>query len=92
MLEITNTTCFVQSGEALTASFDDGLMMMDPIAGRYYQLNTSSLAIWELIAKPVTLEQLVNALSQRFEGADNIEAEVRLALEQLHTRGLVVAE
>lgn len=80
----------VRTGEAITASVDDELVMMDVEAGTYYGLNSVAAAIWKLLSTPTTVHELCTALSQSFEvPSEQCTAEVLEFLEHLQAKGLV---
>lgn len=75
----------------LTADVDRELLMMSVEQGRYFNLNSVGSRIWELLAAPVAVDGLVDALTAEYDVApDAARREVERFLGALHERGLLV--
>lgn len=74
----------------MSAAVDDELLMMSVDHGRYFNLNEVGARIWELLAEPVTLTQLVDALVKDYAvEARAARGEVEAFLADLRARGLL---
>lgn len=83
----------VQKLEALvSAPMGDELAMMDLDSGKYLVLDRIGAIVWEEIAEPIRVGDLIDRLEARFAVArDQCEADVLTFLGQLETRGLLRA-
>ena len=77
----------------LTALVGDELLMMSVEQGRYFNLNLVGTRIWELLAVPLTVDALVEALTNEYD-IDPITArsEIVSFLGALRDRGLLVTD
>lgn len=71
---------------------DDGLVIVSPTAGKVRVLNTVGKTIWELLDGEHSVEALQTALMAQFSDipAEQIEKDVKIFLEDLTSKGLVV--
>ncbi len=76
----------------LAAAVGDELLMMSSIDGKYFNLNGVGARIWELLARPASVEDLVTALTSEYDvDADAARAQVREFLAALRERNLLVS-
>jgi hypothetical protein len=69
------TTRIVRSPEPAQAETGGGLVLLSLENGKYFGLNATGQAIWELIAAPMSIAQIGRALEARFEvDADHARA------------------
>lgn len=81
-LDQKNLSCEDFGGEMVAINFD---------TGKYYGLSETALAIWNLLMRPRTEAELIEALDQRFEaGEHNIAANVHAFLEILDGENLLI--
>jgi len=74
----------------MSAAVNDELLMMSVDHGRYFNLNGVGARIWELLAEPVTLTQLVDALVREYAiEAEEARGDVEAFLVDLRVRGLL---
>ncbi|MGX1305701.1 hypothetical protein AB7M35_000421 [Amorphus suaedae] len=77
----------------LTADLDGELLMMSVEQARYFNLNAVGSRIWELLAVPMSVDGLTEALSDEYDVAP---AEARLEVERflgaLRERGLLATD
>ncbi len=57
----------VRSKECVEAELDDELVMMSIELGEFYSLGNIAREIWQMLEKPVSVEQLVGNLSSRYQ-------------------------
>ena len=80
-----------QGHHILSCEVDDDMVLMRIESGRYYYLNETGRAIWNLLDKPLPVSQLCSTLVDLFEiEADRCEREVLAFIENLRQDGLVV--
>ncbi|HSP94949.1 MAG TPA: PqqD family protein [Thermoanaerobaculia bacterium] len=68
------------------------LMLFDPETSQFFVLNGTMAAIWRGCQENSTPADIVERLTQEFEGVDPAaaEADVRQALEDLISKGLLI--
>lgn len=77
----------------LTADVDGELLMMSVEQGRYFNLNSVGSRIWELLAAPVAVDGLVDALTAEYDvTAAEACQEVERFLGALRERGLLATD
>ncbi len=77
----------------LTADVGGELLMMSVEQGRYFNLNSVGSRIWELLAAPVAVDGLVDALTAEYDVTPaEARQEVQRFLGALRERGLLVAD
>ena len=85
-------TRVVRSPEPAQAETGGGLVLLSLENGKYFGLNATGQAIWELIATPISIAQIGQALQARFEfdadhaGASAMAFVSRLIEEKVATR------
>ena len=81
---------FVRSDSPLTAAVDGEVVMLDPSTSRYYGLEGVGGRIWDLLAEPRSVDELVAALVLEFDvEADTCRQEVAAFTDDLVAAGLV---
>ena len=76
--------------EVSTADTDDGLVLLDERAGRYWQLNPTGALVLRLLLDGVSPHQAAQTLADRHPvSTEQAAADVAALLEHLHTAGLV---
>ncbi|WP_201006225.1 lasso peptide biosynthesis PqqD family chaperone [Paenibacillus glycanilyticus] len=67
-------------------------VMMSIQSGKYFNLGQSGGAIWEHLAEPTTLEDIVGKLCEEYEiDRDTCTNQVAAFLQQLALQGLIVS-
>lgn len=67
MEPITLNSRVVRSEDFITSTVDNDLVMMSLKKGTYYGLDTIGSHVWEHIAQPITVHDLCQTLTERFE-------------------------
>ncbi len=81
---------FKRSTSAIASELDDSVVMLDVEDGRYFGADGVGYRIWQLLASPSSLEELVDRLCEEYEvSAQQCEAEVREYLTSLLKAGLI---
>lgn len=64
--------------------------MMDMDQGKYFSLNQTATAIWELLDKPLAMDELCDSLLEEYEvNREECFDDVRGYLEEMIKMGLV---
>jgi hypothetical protein len=80
----------VNSPHIISETIQGEVIVIHLETGSYYSLRDSGAEIWNLIEQGARPEDVVEALSARYEGAsEEIEASTIRLLEELHAEGLV---
>lgn len=87
---IGRSTVVVRSVEPVDAEVDGAVVMMSLRRGNYYGLDGVGSRIWQLLAEPIDVGSLCDALRREFNvEADECERDVVDFLETLEREGLV---
>ena len=82
-----------RTDEHVSAPLHEALVMMDIDAGRYYVLDGVAPFVWDRLAEPTAVSDLVTDLCGRYDVTpDRCEADVLPFLTELHDKGLVVKQ
>ena len=81
---------YTRSDGPLAAEVDDEIVMLDPASGKYFGLGDTGARIWELLARPHTVDELVTRLTAEYDvDDDTCRSHVTTFLETLGAAGLV---
>ncbi|MGH3698127.1 MAG: lasso peptide biosynthesis PqqD family chaperone [Pseudonocardiaceae bacterium] len=73
-----------------TADTDDGVVLLDERAGRYWQLNPTGALVLQLLLDGAATPQVAQTLADRYlVSAEQAAADIAALLEHLRTAGLV---
>ena len=73
-----------------TADTDDGLVLLDERAGRYWQLNSTGALVLRLLLDGAAAPQIAQTLANQYTvSIEQAVADVAALLEQLHIAKLV---
>lgn len=71
----------------------EGGVLLHLESGQYHGVNAVGLVVWELLERPLTLDELVAGVCERFDGTPaGVAADVAAFVESLSRRGLVSSE
>lgn len=88
---ITNATILQRSAQVLHSEFDDEVIMMNIEIGEYHNLNLMGNSIWSLLATPIMVKDICEALMEEYEvSAAACEQETIEFLTQLIKKKLVI--
>lgn len=81
----------VERNQEIDASELDGeTVMMDMKRGNYFMLNPVGSRIWELIEKPVSVEEIIHQLREEYEvSLEECHEAVKEFLHELHHANLL---
>ena len=87
-IEITNV--YMRNGDQVTAKVDDEVVMMSMQQGEYYGLDSIGSRIWELFAKPNSVENIIGTLMQEYDvDRKTCEKDVQEFIQKLVDKGLL---
>jgi hypothetical protein len=87
---IEPSTVLRRTDDHVSASLEESLVMMDIDAGKYYLLDDIASFVWDRLAAPTTVADLVGDLCSRYDvSAAQCQADVLPFLTELHEKGLV---
>jgi hypothetical protein len=73
-----------------TADTDEGMVLLDECAGRYWQLNLTGARVLRLLLGGAAPEQITQTLAHRYAvSPEKVAADIAALLERLRTAGLV---
>jgi hypothetical protein len=82
---------FQRNEQIINGTLDDNLVMLHIEKGKYYGLNPVGRRIWELLEQPKSAEQLVQALLEEYEVAEQqCRDEVAAFLNSALDSGIIV--
>lgn len=81
------------TSDVFHADIGDALVILNTKRGFYHDLNPVAAAIWNLLAAPITEDQIIETLLARFEvDKTTCRTAVHAFLEKLDDRGLLAQE
>lgn len=60
-------TKYIRNNETISGRLHDEMVMMDIDKGKYYSMNPVATNIWELLEKPLSVDQLSQKMIQDYE-------------------------
>ena len=89
-MNIEITDIYVRNGDQVTAKVDDEVVMMSMQQGEYYGLDSIGSRIWELFAKPNSVENIIETLMQEYDvDRKTCEKDVQEFIQKLVDKGLL---
>ncbi len=64
---IPKTQALLRNQELFSAEVDEDLVMMDEAQGVYFGLNSIAKSVWQLLATPKTIPELIKNLTDHYE-------------------------
>ena len=90
MSEVNWKMCFTQSPDAHGTVLDGEAVLLNLESGVYYTLNRVGAAMWECFTGDQSLEDILSAMCDRFDVAEEVARKDLLALvAQLRQEGLI---
>lgn len=81
---------YERNKKTISGKLHDELVMMDMDQGKYFSLNQTATVIWELLERPLTIEELCETLTEEFEiDREQCEADTKQYLEEMMKLGLI---
>lgn len=82
---------YIQNSEIVATELDDSLMMMSIEFGKYFELNTVSKRIWEILEQLNSIDSIVTVLLEEYDVTKvQCEQEVRIHIEELLSKGIII--
>ena len=76
--------------ETLVANVDNEIALLSLPVGRYFGLNMSGACVWEMIQQPITVENLLSRMLQRFDVEESTcQCDLLELLERMNAAGLI---
>ena len=73
-----------------SATVQGDAVLLDTRRGKYYTLNPTGAAVWELLLEPRSLAELRTALVERFDvDAETLSGDLSDLLDDLRRHGLI---
>ncbi|CEL25014.1 PqqD family peptide modification chaperone [Methanobacterium formicicum] len=67
MIELSRSSKIVVSKDVVSCDLGGETAILEMNEGVYYGLNEMGTVIWELIQKPITLQEIVNSIREEYE-------------------------
>jgi len=84
-------TRYIRNSKTISGRLLDEMVMMDLDQGKYFSLNQSATAIWELLEKPLSQDELCAMLMEDYDVEKaQCSKEVREHLDEMINLGLVL--
>ncbi len=81
---MSSKALYRRNTDILSANVDDDLVMMSIQAGNYYNIGGVGTFIWELLAQPRSMDELVEAVMAAYDvGRDRCAADIDGFLQEL---------
>jgi hypothetical protein len=83
---------YVRNPKVAQRRVDDSVFLIDPDTDRVFYLDALSSGIWNLLEKPININDAVNIVQQAFPdtGARKIARDVSKLMNTMHRRHLVL--
>jgi hypothetical protein len=92
MPNLTLATQVCRSSNLLTSEIDGEVVMMSLEQSSYYGLDVIGSRIWQLLAEPLPVSELVAKLLEEYDvDALTCQRDVLALLEQMHAQNLIQA-
>ncbi|MFZ2961142.1 MAG: lasso peptide biosynthesis PqqD family chaperone [Candidatus Ozemobacteraceae bacterium] len=83
-------TRVVRSDEPVFSKLGDELVMMSIEQSKYFALDETAGVIWECLEKPISIQEICQALMKKFDvPKEQCEQEVSAFLDQLYEKKLI---
>ena len=90
---MTKETILVRKSEIYAADMNGETVMMDPTAGKYYNIGEVGGRIWELLEKPTCVSELLRILTEEYEVSPaQCEEDTLPFLQDLTDKGLLCVQ
>lgn len=91
--ELSLETILERKADIPSTVIDGEVGLMNITTGKYFALNSVGSDIWNLLEKPMSLHDLIQALLKEYEiDGETCEKEIRPFAERLVDEGIVIAK
>ena len=81
---------YERNKKTISGRLHDEIIMMDMEQGKYFSLNSTATAIWELLDKPLSAEELCDRLAEEYEvEKEKCIEDVNAILTEMKALGLI---
>lgn len=92
-MSATEAAALRRSDEILTSDINGEMVLLNPETGDCYSLSGVGAMLWQLVADPSTIDQIVEGVCARFDvDPDVARSDAEKFLEELIDEGLVLRE
>lgn len=82
---------YSKTSKIISGRLHDELVMMDIDKGKYFALNPVATRIWDLLEKPLTIDELCSILMDEYEVSESqCRQDVQEVLEEMVRLGVVI--
>ena len=83
---------YVRNPKIAQRRVDDSVFLIDPDTDKVFYLDALSSGIWNLLEKPIRMNDAVNIVQQAFPGtsSEKIARDVSTLMDRMHRRHLVL--
>jgi len=86
-------TKYYRNSRTISGRLHDELVMMDVERGKYFSLNPVATRIWDIIDKPLDIEELCQLLMEEYDVSyDQCKSETAELLAEMARLGLIFKE
>jgi hypothetical protein len=83
-------TKYIRNNKTISGRLHDEMVMMDMDQGKYFSLNPTATVIWELLDKPLSMEELCDRLMEEYEvDKEQCLDDVKEHIKEMIKKGLV---
>jgi len=87
------TPRYIRNTKTISGRLHDELVMMDLEKGKYFALNPVATHIWDLLEKPLTIDDLCTFLLEEYDVSESqCREEVKEVVEEMVKLGVVSIE
>lgn len=88
---IASDAKFVRTSDVVSTDMDGETVMMDVENGEYFALSGSGPLIWEKLAEPMRVDEIIAAIGEEFDtsGTDDLEGLITGFVSGLLGKGLI---
>lgn len=84
-------TKYIRNSKTISGRLHDELVMMDLDKGKYFSLNPVATSIWDILEKPLAIDELCELLMDKYEvNIAQCRAELESHLADMVKLGLVL--
>ena len=81
---------YLRNNETISGRLHEELVMMDISKGKYFSLNTVATHIWDMLEKPLTLDDICGRLTEMYDVDPELcYSEVETYLKEMNKLGLI---
>lgn len=82
---------YQRNSKTISGRLSDELVMMDMDKGKYFSLNPVATRIWDLLADPMSVEELCSLLMEEYEvEANQCQKDVEDVIEKMKKLNIVL--